>query len=49
MLYKVINSIVIYKQKKSVGKMLEVFLLTFSSEKPLNDDNVVEKVGRKEC
>ena len=29
--------------------MLEVFLLTFSSEKPLNDDNVVEKVGWKEC
>ena len=29
--------------------MLEVLLLTFSSEKPLNDDNVVEKVGKEEC
>ena len=29
--------------------MLEVFLLTFSSEKPLNSDNVVEKVGKEEC
>ena len=29
--------------------MLEVFLLAFSSEKPLNNDKVVEKVGKKEC
>ena len=35
-------------RKSRQERMLKVFLLAFSSEKPLNNDKVVEKVGKKE-